>query len=202
MSERDCGYSEEELFLWLDGDLSPERRKGFETHLASCASCVRERDAYLDLFSRLEALAVPVPSPAFERSILDAARPAIEPWFTTVVAWAAVVAVLLSGLYFMNGRELLNRAMTPVAHLSARAVAEGAVGVIGAVNASASMFDLASVLAPLGRVVVVVGRAFQEEFVLFSLLLSLLAFAGAVRLADRSAAVERGVRRVCLALSL
>ena len=88
-----------------------------------------------------------------------------------------------------------------MAHLGALVAADGALSLMGAVTVSESFIEIARALEPVVRSVVVVARAFQAEFLLVSLLMALTALVAAVRLAAGSV-VERGVRRVCLALSI
>lgn len=209
---RSCGWTEEQLFLWFDGDLPASERIRFETHLADCAVCARERVSYERLFARLDSLAAPSVAPSFDDAILEAAfrpvpaRLSLDPgsgWFRgALLAAASVVVLVVGALLLVDGEAVVQRAATPMAHLGARATADAVLQLIGAVNFSQIVLDLVRSLEPVGRSMIVVARAFQAEFLLLSLLLSLVALVGAVRLADGTSAVERGVRRVCLALNV
>ena len=210
-ADRTCGWTEEQLFLWFDDDLPAAERIRFESHLADCAVCVREKTSYEQLFSRLASLAAPAMAPAFDDAILrQAFRPvpvrlAEDPgtgWLRGVLLAAASIIVLAFGaMLLIDERAVVQRAAEPVAHLGARATADAALKLIGAVNFSEIVIDLVRSLEPVVHSMVVVARAFQAEFLLVSLLLSLVALVGAIRLADGTSAVERGVRRVCLVLN-
>jgi hypothetical protein len=89
-----------------------------------------------------------------------------------------------------------------VAHFGARAAVDAVVQLMNTISLSQVAIDLVHALEPVGRTLVVVARAFQSEILLVSLLMSVVALVGAVRLADGTSAVERGVRRVCLALQI
>lgn len=209
---RSCGWTEEQLFLWFDDDLPATERIRFESHLADCAVCTRERVAYERLFFQLDSLGAPSVAPSFDDAILKGtfrpipARQVLDPgtgWLRgALLAAASVVVLVLGTLLLIDGEAVVQRAATPVAHLGARATADAALQLIGAVNFSQVVIDLVRSLEPVVRSMVVVARAFQAEFLLLSLLLSLVALVGAVRLADGTSAVERGVRRVCLALNV
>lgn len=209
-AERTCGWTEEQLFLWFDGDLPSAERIRFESHLADCAVCAKEQVSYERLFSRLESLSAPVMAPSFDDAILGRVfRPVPvsllrDPgagWLRGALLLAASIIVLaLGAMLLVDERAVIQRAAEPVAHLGARATADAVLKLIGAVNFSEVVIDLVRSLEPVVHSMVVVARAFQAEFLLVSLLLSLVALVGAIRLADGTSAVERGVRRVCLVL--
>ena len=107
-----CKEGAQRLALYLDGTLDHDTRRRFELHLTSCAEC-RES---LDLWTRLEALPEPVPSPGlrrdFERALAAEAPlrvPAtVVPWF----AWAAAAMVLV-GTGWLIGRQQAAAAQPP-----------------------------------------------------------------------------------------
>ncbi len=104
-----CKEGAQRLALYLDGTLDHDTRRRFELHLTSCAEC-RES---LDLWTRLDALPEPAPSPAlrrgFERALAAELSPRVPaaavPWF----AWAAAAMVLV-GAGWLIGRQ---QAVTP-----------------------------------------------------------------------------------------
>lgn len=222
-----CNWTEESLFLWFDGDLPVEEAAAFAAHLDGCTSCDRDRRAYEDLFRQLSGLVAPAVPAGFDAAILSrvpALRPSVgrrlfgrhpegrtgRPGFPAFVprafqgaalVAAVVVLALAWGAAGVDWSAVAGRAVQPVAHLGARVAADGALNLLGAVTVSGSLIEVAQALEPVGRSAVVVARAFQAEFLLASLLLALTALLGAVRLAAGSV-VERGVRRVCLALSI
>jgi hypothetical protein len=223
--ERRCGWTEDKLLLWLDGDLHGDDAADFAAHLDGCAACSRDRVVYADLFDRLSALAAPAVPVGFDATVLAAlskpssvpSRPVGAPlvgrgWRRpaaltprrlrgAALVGAAVLVVLAWAAFGIDWSLVAGRAVQPVAHLGARAAADGALSLLGAVTVSESFIEIAGALEPVGRSIVVVARAFQAEILLVSLLLALTAFVAAVRLAAGSV-VERGVRRVCLALSI
>jgi anti-sigma factor RsiW len=210
-NDRTCGWTEEHLFLWFDGDLPADERLRFERHLARCAGCERDRRAYTSLFARLAALPAPVIGPSFDDGVLRASlRPSTgrfadpgNAWLRgTLMAAAAAVVLVLGALLLVDEQAVVNRAAQPVAHLGARAAVDAVVQLMNTVSLSQVAFDLVKALEPVGRTLVVVARAFQAEILLVSLLMSVVALVGAIRLADGTSAVERGVRRVCLALQI
>lgn len=223
--ERRCGWTEDSLFLWLDGDLPGPEAAAFSAHLDGCSACSRDRSAYAELFDRLSALAAPAVPAGFDAAIFAALprrsaapRSAVD---APVVGWgrrrlaglaprqvrgaafvAAAFLVVMAWVAFgVDWSQVAGRAVQPVALLGGRVAADGALSLIGAVTVSESFIEVARALEPVGRSVVVVARAFQAEFLLVSLLMALTALVAAVRLAAGSV-VERGVRRVCLALSI
>jgi hypothetical protein len=208
---RTCGWTEEHLFLWLDGDLPGDERLRFERHLSDCGGCERDRQAYANLFARLAALPAPVVGPAFDDGILRGAmRPAafrfVDPgnaWLRgMLMAAAAAVVLVLGALLLVDERAVVSQAARPVAHFGARATVDAVVQLMNTVSLSQVAIDVVRALEPVVRSLVVVARAFQPEILLVSLLMSVVALVGAVRLADGTSAVERGVRRVCLALQI
>ncbi|MDZ4805338.1 MAG: zf-HC2 domain-containing protein [Candidatus Eisenbacteria bacterium] len=209
-ADRTCGWTEEQLFLWFDDDLPRAERIRFESHLADCAVCARERVSYERLFSRLDSLGAPSVAHSFDDAILEGAfRPiparfALDPgtgWLRgALLAAASIVVLVLGAMLLVDEQAVVQRAAQPVVHLGARATADAVIQLISAVNFSQVVIDLVRSLEPVVRSMVVVARAFQAEFLLVSLLLSLVALVGAIRLADGTSAVERGVRRVCLVL--
>ena len=209
MDDRTCGWTEEDLFLWFDGDLTAAQATRFERHLPGCSACSRERVAYERLFARLAGLPVPVVAPTFDDAILRSwGRPARfeypnNGWLRgALLAAASFILLAVGALMLIDERAMVNKAAQPVAHLGAKATVDAALQILGAVDLSEVTIDIVHALEPVGRSALVVARAFQSEFLLVSLLLSLVALLGAIRLADGTSAVERGVRRVCLALQI
>ncbi|HEX7879659.1 MAG TPA: zf-HC2 domain-containing protein [Candidatus Eisenbacteria bacterium] len=208
---RTCGWTEEHLFLWFDGDLPADERLRFERHLPGCAGCEHDREAYANLFARLAALPAPVVGPAFDHGIMRGAlRPAPVRFADPGNAWlrgmllaaAAAVVLVLGTLLLVDEQAVVNKAARPVAHLGARAAVDAVVQLMNTISLSQVVIDLVHALEPVGRTLGVIARAFQSEILLVSLLMSVVALLGAVRLADGTSAVERGVRRVCLALQI
>jgi anti-sigma-K factor RskA len=92
------------------GALAPEERAGFEAHLAECATCRAEVQAFREVTGLLAHAAVPAtPLPALRERILREAR-AVRPLGTRrpVLPWiaaaAAVVLALAAGYGYWNAQ--------------------------------------------------------------------------------------------------
>ena len=126
-----CESFREQAQAYLDGDLPPEERARFDTHLAECSACRRSLAAYRTLFAALEEPAVPAPPANFVGGILrrvGAARRRRAVWqvgAAAAVAVAAAVALLLTwndaaagavaGLANFGAREVLTDAWPDLA---------------------------------------------------------------------------------------
>jgi hypothetical protein len=75
-----CRNFEEMIQLYLDGRLSKEGKKTFESHLDDCLSCGTELQAFSALFSGLENMPLDEPPADFNAEVLSRIPfPAIEP---------------------------------------------------------------------------------------------------------------------------
>ena len=81
---------------YLDGELAPERVRGFEAHLEACAPCAAEVRAYQGLFASLRADRVEDLGPQLTERILDRVLPSrLRRRWVAALGWAysAVSAV-------------------------------------------------------------------------------------------------------------
>lgn len=99
MSGRDMHLSAERMQAFLEGDLPQAERSRVEEHLAGCARCSAELDAWRVLFTDLAALPVPEPASGFADRVMTRVRiPAENP------SWLA--SLLPSRTKFSKNRHL------------------------------------------------------------------------------------------------
>lgn len=205
---RACGIAESRLFDYLDGVLPPDQAGTFEAHCAGCPACQRDVVAYHELERELAALPAPAPRAGFDRAVLNAVRgggflPELGGQARVYVGGlAGVAAVVLVVLAVLAGRaggwgELATLTISRVVHLGVNAVAGAVRDLLAAVRVSDVLLGVAMILKPVWRSMSLAANAVGPEFWLVSMLVSLLALLGAVRLAAGTA-VEKGVRRVSL----
>jgi anti-sigma factor RsiW len=78
----------ERIEPWLDGELSAEARRAFESHLSGCARCATERAALESLFASLRMARVADPGPALTERILDRVVPSrVRRRLVTALGW-------------------------------------------------------------------------------------------------------------------
>jgi hypothetical protein len=197
-----CGRCRSDLLAYedlgraLDDMASPEARPGFDEAVLAAVLENPVRAAARDS----------VPSPSWLRAGWPAAafqglgRPV-----QMVIGAAGVLGLMvLAALSLEAGnaggwRELFGRAVSGLIRGGVAVLVDGTGQLVAAVKVSDILFNVARVFEPLLRSVSMATNAYGAEFWLFSTLLSLLAFLGAVRLATGSA-VERGIGRVRLIL--
>jgi hypothetical protein len=204
---RDCGWDDDQALLFVDRDLAAADQARFEAHLGGCAACRRDVDSWRSLYRALGALAAPEVSPAFDDPILAARprpAPAIEPLrprpirLRPILAGAFIsltLAVVWVATGWLFGPLVLDQVAEPMGHLGVRTVLDGMSRLLAAVKVSETLIAVARTLEPIARSLMAVGRTFQTEFLLVSLLLASMSLWGAVRLALGRPVVERGVRR-------
>ena len=95
-----------QLQEWLDGELAPADAARIEAHVATCASCAADVEAFGLVFAELQALPLLEPSPELHTRIMDAVLPQRVPHWVRVIGWAyagslAACAVLLVGAFLM-----------------------------------------------------------------------------------------------------
>lgn len=214
-ARRACGWDEDAALLYVDGDFAPLERSRFDAHLGDCAACRRDVEAFGALYRALADMAVPEASPELDRAILAAVplRPASVAgapgaartgWRRVIgprpILAGALISLTLAVLWVVSGwvfgSWVLQQTPEPLAHFGVRASLDGVSRVLAAVKVSETLIAVARTLEPIWRSAVVVGRSVQTEFWLISLLLALMTFWGAVRLAVGRPVLERGVRRV------
>jgi len=111
-----CREVQHQLYLYRPGELTDERRRAIERHLAVCPDCTARRDAVLELEKRISEIRGMEPkiddpaglTDAVMRATLDAGGPAmrssgvlfdwsVSPAFRVA---ACLILFLLSGLFF------------------------------------------------------------------------------------------------------
>lgn len=212
-SGRGCGWDEDAALFYVDGDLAPAERSRFESHLAGCALCRHDVTAWESLYRGLAGLIQPAAAPTFTATVLAALLPPAPPAvggrvgrrpLLRPVAVGALVSVSLAVLWLLCGWVLgpavVDRTPGPVAHFGVRTLLDGVSQILAAVKVSESLIAVIRTLEPIVRSAAAVGRSVQTEFWMISLLLALMTFWGAVRLALGRPVMERGVRRVHFAL--
>lgn len=82
-----CGSVKKYLSSWVDGELKTSENRGFEEHLASCASCQREEES-LKAFSGLLRMSAERIEPSFDfesRFWKKAFEREKEPWLVRIL---------------------------------------------------------------------------------------------------------------------
>lgn len=101
----DCDKVREEFSPLLDGELTPELRAEVETHLAECASCLRELESFKrvnTLYADLPRVAAPTDLEDRVRALLGASRVSLasrrRQWRWTSVAAVAAGVTIMAGV--------------------------------------------------------------------------------------------------------
>lgn len=100
---KNCDWVHAQMHAYLDGELIAEERRDFESHLADCPGC----RAWLD-YERALATAVasslprPEPPLALRERVARLAQPAARPLRHTLLAAAAVLAIVATGLVLLR----------------------------------------------------------------------------------------------------
>ena len=107
-----CQTIKEQFDERLDGRLSAAQQAAFDQHVAACADCRREWQAYAGAWEVMERHTGIEPSFGFvERTLrrLDEPQPVIRPWFwQPAVRWMALaMAVIALGVSAWFGHERL-----------------------------------------------------------------------------------------------
>jgi hypothetical protein len=91
---------DQELQLYLDGELAEQRRLSLESHLAACEACSQRLGIWRDLFDQLERL----PELPLERDLAELVQAKIQSprsarvqWLIWLVQGAAIVLLLAFG---------------------------------------------------------------------------------------------------------
>ena len=90
---------------YLDRELSPERERAFAAHLAGCAWCAAEVEAFGAMFSSLggPALRVADPGPSLTEKILDRVIPSrLRARWVTAFGWAYGTASAVTTFAFVS----------------------------------------------------------------------------------------------------
>lgn len=90
---------------YLDRELSPERARAFEAHLAGCAWCTAEVEAFGAVFSSLggRLLQVADPGPSLTERILDRVLPTrLRARWVTAFGWAYGTASAVTTFAFVS----------------------------------------------------------------------------------------------------
>jgi len=223
---RECGFSEADLFRYLDGDLDAGPARAFTSHLTACAVCRNDVAGYRDLETSLNALSALAPKPGFDEEILARVLPARAPivvhrprplealsrWFTGLptpvrayMSAAAVIGVVVLTLLTLYTRsvggpeKLANRTIVQATQAGAGMVTDGARQVLAAVKVSDVVMKLAVTFRPIAHSLSLAFEAVGPEFWFLTMLVSLLVLLGAVRLASGPVVGEGGhhVRLFC-----
>ena len=105
---KDCRH-DEALYLYLEGELSPDDALELEAHLAACSACrdaLAERRLLHEAFASLPPLEVP---PDFALSVMDRIPEEAERkagWLTALAAGSVALATCLLGFYLLTGQSL------------------------------------------------------------------------------------------------
>ena len=95
-----CKQAQQSFDERLDERLTESQRAVFDEHVAACAECRREWQAYADAWGVLERHAGIEPSVGFvQRTLqrLDEPRPVARPWFwRPVFRWGALVTAAIA----------------------------------------------------------------------------------------------------------
>jgi len=121
----DCRSAKENIDLYVDGYLTPEQMREFESHAAACSACRNDVDNTLRLKSALAALGqLEAPEGLAQSAVRKARRRRIPPFAYITAAAAAVVAlavVVSSGILptqDMDSGKQSERIMTAESFLS------------------------------------------------------------------------------------
>jgi anti-sigma factor RsiW len=102
-----------ELIAYLQGELGPAERERVEAHLAACAECRREQEAFREILGGLAAAPAPVPDLHWGRyraELREKLTPRRAPrrWLGQPLSLAlstAVAGALVAVIWFGGGRE-------------------------------------------------------------------------------------------------
>jgi len=105
---KDCRH-DEALYLYLEGELSPDDALELEAHLAACPACrdaLAERRLLHEAFASLPPLEVP---PDFALSVMDRIPEEAERkagWLAALTAASVALVSCLLGFYLLTGQSL------------------------------------------------------------------------------------------------
>lgn len=133
-----CRYSDDDIALYVEGDLKPAEADAVRAHLASCASCLGLHDSLVESQAVLKTLRDEAISPAALASVrsrvfaeLSASR-MLWPWHRWVYALAGAAFVLIAGVvwvsYFSGEAPPRIAVSVPPAPVAAVAEAEATAG--------------------------------------------------------------------------
>ncbi|MCJ7582929.1 MAG: zf-HC2 domain-containing protein [Candidatus Aminicenantes bacterium] len=121
-----CKYFEDLFSLYLEDDLSPEKRISFELHLDSCSECrelfalIKETNEALSVFPEIEVplqlrnrlYEIPIQKKRFSFKLDVLLRPALQPVF----AGATIFLILISFYAFHPDRLTINKTINQEIH--------------------------------------------------------------------------------------
>ena len=121
-----CTEYEEQIGLYVEGDLTVPETAELEQHLASCHGCSEFAAELRESQSALKQLSLPAPGPEFRRGVIDELRGRRDRW-----RWLAAAAALI--LMMSAGWRVLNdeRSSPQVASAPAAVTAKTPVGQAG-----------------------------------------------------------------------
>lgn len=105
---RNCRDAES-FYLYLEGELDPAERRGFEAHLETCPACravLAERRLLHEAFTSLPPFEIP---PDFALSVMDRIPEAADEragWLAPLASGSAALVVGLLGFYVLTGESL------------------------------------------------------------------------------------------------
>lgn len=106
-------HPQRELIAYLQGELGPAEREQVETHLAACAECRREQEAFREILGGLATAPSPVPDPHWGRYYAElreklTAQRAPRRWLgwpRPLALSTAVAGALVAVIWFGGDRE-------------------------------------------------------------------------------------------------
>lgn len=122
----DCRHIEDQFSLYLEDDLSPEKRKSVDLHLDSCPECrelfalIKETNEALSVFPEIEVTPqlrtrlyeIPTQKKRFSFKLDVLLRPALQPVF----AGATIFLILISFYAFHPDKATINKTINQEIH--------------------------------------------------------------------------------------
>ena len=167
---------------YLDGELVPAERAGFEAHLEGCAECARELAAYRRVFDRLATLETWEPASDLADRVMAEVMPRHPSRWLRPLAWsvgvsaAASLAAIGTAVFVPGPRAWMNGLVAD----AARSVVTSFVFLLksfndGALRAVDSLGESGAVMAHAASVLRVVLASASQPAVAFTLWAALLA---------------------------
>ncbi len=107
--EKKCSGMEDEIILFIDGELSEAEKRGIESHLASCPACSKLYESYAKLDKTVSGIFVsarPLPEVRFEPSFIQRIMENLRKFVSSqrfAFSAAALAALLFSAFLLYSG---------------------------------------------------------------------------------------------------